>query len=106
MPVCFILARLLQEHWGDGTREKAGQALGSYLRARGVEGTPQEILTCVKAQLACVESSASFFQNFELGQQFLPFDVRPAVRLISSVVRRGPERRCVSVHLVLHYSLL
>ena len=53
-----VKARLLQMHWGDSARERAGDSLVSYLQARGVDGTADEIMGTVRGQLKQVESSA------------------------------------------------
>lgn len=45
-------------HWGDSARERAGDSLVSYLQARGVDGTADEIMGIVRQQLKQVESSA------------------------------------------------
>jgi hypothetical protein len=52
-------------HWGDSARERAGDSLVSYLQARGVDGTADEIMGIVRTQLKQVFKAMLSQENSE-----------------------------------------
>jgi hypothetical protein len=72
-----------------------GEELARYLQARGVAGTPLEILAIVHARMNL--SRVSGYNRLLAGAQGCDF-LRPAVRSLSSMLLKpGPERREVKL---------